>query len=183
MTLNADPVDPPPAAESMTAHVTTPADGRQLWHLRQHRHPASTTTSDGTDEPLHRQAEVLSADVTIDKDADNATVNAGEDIGFTVTVRRKGVETDDPLPAGTGVDWVLDVAGSDATCAITGTPPTETLNCGPVDLATGESLTAHVTSGTTVDSCGTYDNTDHFHHHQRRLDEAPGTPPRSCART
>ncbi len=53
---------------------------------------------------------------------------------------------------------MLDVAVSDATCAITARL-TDTLNCGPVDLAPGESLTAHVTSGTTVDSRGTYDNT------------------------
>ncbi len=62
--------------------------------------------------------------------------------------------------------------GSDATCAITGTPPTETLNCGPVDLATGEPSTAHVTSGTTVDSCGTYDNTATFTTTNDGIDEA-----------
>ncbi len=87
-----------------------------------------TTTNDGTDEASD-STEVLCSDVTITKTADNAKVNAGEDIGFTVTVTNggtglaKGGQIDGlPPVVGTGVDWVLDVAGSDATCAITGTP-------------------------------------------------------------
>lgn len=105
--------------------------------------------------------------VTIVKTADAATVNAGSNIGFTITVTNTGaadatgVTINDLLPAGSGVDWAENP--DNPNCSISGSPPSETLTCGPVTLAAGGgSLSVHVQSSTTAASCGVYNNTATF---------------------
>jgi uncharacterized repeat protein (TIGR01451 family) len=107
--------------------------------------------------------------LTIVKTADAASVNAGSNIGFTITMTNggaadaTGVTISDPLPSGTGVDWSIASQNPAGSCSISGSPPTETLNCGPLTLASGGGqLTVHITSATTGDSCGLYDNTATF---------------------
>ena len=108
--------------------------------------------------------------VSIVKTADAISVNAGSPIGFTVTVTNTGaadatgVTVNDPLPSGTDVDWSIASQSPAGSCSISGTPPAvETLTCGPLTLAAGGgSLTVHVTSATTGNSCGVYDNTATF---------------------
>jgi uncharacterized repeat protein (TIGR01451 family) len=102
--------------------------------------------------------------VVITKTADDDSVNAGENIGFTITVTNNGaaeatgVTFSDLLPAGSGVDW--SESPDNPNCSIGGSPPTQTLTCGPVTLAAnGGSLSVHVQSATTGASCGTYPNT------------------------
>src|SRR5437588_355129 len=99
-------------------------------------------------------------DLAIDKTADAASVSAGTDIGFKIKVTNNGpgpansVSLTDPLPTKTGISWsVADDGG--ATCNIA----SNTLTCTKSVLASGASFTVHVTSHTTKDSCGTYDNT------------------------
>jgi uncharacterized repeat protein (TIGR01451 family) len=101
--------------------------------------------------------------VTIVKTADATSVNAGQNIGFTITVTNNGaadatgVTISDPLPGGSGVDWSENP--DNPNCSISGSPPNETLNCSPVTLAAGGgSISVHVVSGTTGNSCGLYDN-------------------------
>jgi uncharacterized repeat protein (TIGR01451 family) len=104
--------------------------------------------------------------LSIVKTADATSVNAGSPIGFTITVTNNGVADatgvtiSDPLPAGSGVDWAENP--DNPNCSIAGTPPTEVLNCGPVTLAPGASLSVHVQSSTTAASCGIYNNTATF---------------------
>ena len=104
--------------------------------------------------------------LAIVKTADALSVNAGSSIGFTITVTNggaadaTGVTVNDLLPSGTGVDWSIDSQSPAGSCSISGSPPSETLTCGPLTLASGGgSLTVHVTSATTAASCGTYNNT------------------------
>jgi uncharacterized repeat protein (TIGR01451 family) len=106
--------------------------------------------------------------VTIVKTADAVSVNAGQNIGFTITVTNNGaadatgVTITDLLPPGTGIDW-SEAPVDNPNCSISGSPPAETLNCGPVTLAAGGgSLSVHVQSATTGASCGTYNNTANF---------------------
>jgi len=102
----------------------------------------------------------------IEKTADAASVSAGSNIGFTITVTNDGpgvanaVTLNDPLPDGTGVDWdIVPAYAGPGTCSITGSPPAETLTCAFGNMADDASATVHVQSATTADSCGDYPNT------------------------
>src|SRR5205807_1797271 len=108
-------------------------------------------------------------DLSVTKTADHATVNAGDPIGFTITVANGGpgtakrVNLDDPLPAGSGaaVTWSIDSGPSGdvtPTCAVSSGSPQD-LTCSAVDLAAGKSYTLHVTATTSFAECTSYDNT------------------------
>lgn len=122
--------------------------------------------------------------VQIVKTPDAAKVNAGQKIGFTLTVSNAGgqaatgVTLSDPLPAKAGLSWTIAGQGTGwgGTCAISA----GTLNCGgsggvPVPSGTTPStstFTVHITSPTTpatgghcpssgvVDNTGTVDSTN-----------------------
>ncbi|HUR22937.1 MAG TPA: DUF11 domain-containing protein [Acidimicrobiales bacterium] len=103
--------------------------------------------------------------LSIVKTADATSVNAGSTIGFGVTVSNAGpgtataVTLSDPLPGGTGVNWSINPAyGGPGSCAITGSAPSQTLNCSFGDMATGASATVHVTSATTAATTGSFYN-------------------------
>jgi uncharacterized repeat protein (TIGR01451 family) len=107
--------------------------------------------------------------LSITKTADDDSVTAGDQIGFTVTVSNSGdegtgiarsVTMNDPLPAGEGVEWSIDPAyEGPGTCSIDGSAPDQTLHCELGDMAPGDSASVHVVSDTTDDSIGDYDNT------------------------
>ena len=114
---------------------------------------------------------VLAPNVSVVKSADNGVVNAGDPIGFTVTITN--TETDnpigtahnvtvaDPLPMGTDVNWVIAHQTS-SNCTITATDggaPGEELDCMNFDLTPGQSYVVHITSTTDFQSCAVYDNT------------------------
>src|SRR5205823_6358023 len=95
------------------------------------------------------------------KTPDAAQVNAGEQIGFTLTVWNsgagdaKGVNLNDVLPGlptNAGLSWSIQSQGSGwgNTCAIT----SGTLTCGPKTVPAGttqagSTFTVHIVSGTT----------------------------------
>jgi len=95
------------------------------------------------------------------KTADKATVLAGDQIGFTITVTNNGlgaafnVNVTDTLPTDAGTAWTIDGAGSDAGWSIQG----GVLTYGPATLAAGATIKVHVVSPTTPASCGEVDNT------------------------
>ncbi|HVA85072.1 MAG TPA: hypothetical protein VNF73_02015 [Candidatus Saccharimonadales bacterium] len=102
--------------------------------------------------------------VSVVKTADNATVVAGNPVGFTMTVTSDGIGTasnvtlSDPLPTltGLGINWSNSPAYSGpGTCGITGAAPSQTLNCSFGNLAQGSSASVHVTSTTTAPGAGT----------------------------
>jgi uncharacterized repeat protein (TIGR01451 family) len=129
---------------------------------------ASVTTTNGTGgNSAVATVSVLCPHVTFTKTADAASVTAGGQIGFTVTASNAagdgvgtatGVVINDPLPAGSGVDWSI-APGGPGNCTINGAPPAETLHCTAVDLAAGQSESVHVVSATSnLSSCATYLN-------------------------
>ena len=95
-------------------------------------------------------------DIDITKVADDESVSAGSDVGFTITVTNDGpgtaydVTVEDELPE--GLDWVVDpeVDG----CAIT----EGVLECDLGDLEDGDEVEIHISASTDEDDCGTYDN-------------------------
>jgi uncharacterized repeat protein (TIGR01451 family) len=98
-------------------------------------------------------------DITISKVADDATVSAGDPIGFRIVVGNNGPGTarsytlNDPLPA--GVDWSIEtpVPG----CSIN--TNTNALECAFGDLVANASRTVDLTAQTNEDDCATYNNT------------------------
>src|SRR5437764_8406735 len=71
----------------------------------------------------------------------------------------KGVTLTDPMPA--GVAWSIDGStGNPAAFALSGGSPQQlTLAGQPISLASGGSLSVHVTAQTSAQACATYDNT------------------------
>ena len=104
--------------------------------------------------------------LSITKTADADAVNSGSAIGFTIAAKNTGAGVafgaviQDPLPAHPGVHWTVSPAYTGpGTCAIAGPDGGQVLTCELGDLAAGGSATVHITSATTAQSCGAYDNT------------------------
>jgi len=107
--------------------------------------------------------------LNISKTADATAVPAGMAMGYTVTVSNNsatGTATatsaalNDPLPAGTGVNWSISPTYSGpGTCTITGAAGGQALGCSFGNLAAGTTATVHVTSSTSTSSCAEYTNT------------------------
>src|SRR5207244_13232068 len=102
----------------------------------------------------------------ISKVADAPNVSAGSNVGFTVQLNNAGagqgdgVSVTDNLPAGTGVNWSIDLANTSfGDWDISGTPPNQSLDYVGGSIRSGGVTRAHVVSGTTNASCGTYNNT------------------------
>src|SRR5919204_557127 len=94
------------------------------------------------------------------KDADAASVSAGDQIGFTITLTNSGagiarnVSASDLLPSPAGTSWSIDAAGSSSGWSLAA----GMLSYGPADLAPGASVHVHVVSPTSKESCGKVDN-------------------------
>jgi len=125
---------------------------------------ANYLTSTGKCEPLTVVTPVL----TIKKTADATPVSTGTTIGFSITVGNSSSTTatatsvtlNDPLPAGTGIDWTISPAYSGpGTCSIAGAVGSQVLGCSFGDMAPGASASVHISSATTGGSAGTYKNT------------------------
>ncbi|MGH9955980.1 MAG: DUF11 domain-containing protein, partial [Pyrinomonadaceae bacterium] len=99
-------------------------------------------------------------DVVVTKVADSATVNAGNPIGFTITVNNAGlgvaksVTLTDSLPMNPGMTWTE--VPDNLNCSIS---PTGVLTCNFGNLAFGDVRTVHVVSPTTPANCGSVSNT------------------------
>ena len=169
-TLNCGPAMVPAgttqAASTFTVHITsttTAATSGTCPDTGVVSNTASvTTTNDGSGQASASTC-VAAPSIQIVKTADAAQVNAGDQIGFTVTVYNtgtgtaKGVNLTDVLPTSPGLDWQIDSQGSGwgGSCAITA----GTLNCGPASVPfgttlAGSSFTVHIVSTTTSATAG-----------------------------
>ena len=119
-------------------------------------------TSNGCNES-NEASVVRAADISVAKTADDASVSAGKQIGFKVTITNAGsgaatgITFSDDLPAGDGISWSL--VGSPSDWKITGSAPNQALKYVPTTLAGNTSSSvAHVVSDTTTESCKAYPN-------------------------
>ncbi len=133
--------------DSRSVHVSSPTTVNSCGTVS---NTASVTTgNDGSDEKS-ASVTVNCPNLSITKTPSPQTLSAGESFSWTVTLTNSGDGTamgariNDPLPVVTGVSYELG-AGSDASCAITGT----TLACGPKDLAKNATLVAVINATTT----------------------------------
>jgi uncharacterized repeat protein (TIGR01451 family) len=104
-------------------------------------------------------------DTMVEKAPDGATVNAGTDTVFNITVTALGpgtsfnVNLSDPLPNG-GLNWEVTAgadqppAGPPNSCQITGAVGSEVLTCSFGDIPNGQTRTVQVTSPTDAADCG-----------------------------
>src|SRR4029079_10838326 len=99
--------------------------------------------------------QVLPANVTISKTADDGSVDAGDPIGFTISWgnsgagKATGVVVSDTLPAGGALDWSIEIStGTGSTCAISGAAGSQVLTCavGSIPGTTAESGSVHIVS-------------------------------------
>ena len=125
---------------------------------------ATASASNSPDQSDSASVTCLKPSLSVTKTADAATVDAGDPLGFMVTVANggpgtaKGVTLSDPLPAGTtAAGW--SIASGPAGCSIAGAVGSQTLDCSAVDLASGGSYSVHVVAATSFADCTTYDNT------------------------
>src|SRR5262249_48895836 len=156
-TLSCGPTDLA-AGGSFSVHVTATTSAAEC--SRYDNTASVTTTNDGRD-----SSEALitcsGANIKIVKTADAASVNAGDPIGFSVTVSHsgtglaKGVQVSDPLPAvsGAGVACTIDSPFSLRVALPIYPSKPQTLSCGPTDLAAGGSFSVHVTATTSAAEC------------------------------
>jgi uncharacterized repeat protein (TIGR01451 family) len=94
------------------------------------------------------------------KTPDGATITAGQNAVFSITLTNQGpgtatgVQINDALPA--GFTWTVSQQPAQGTCSITGGTA---LNCAIGNLAQGASVTVQVSAPTSVQACGPINNT------------------------
>ncbi len=155
------------AGASLVAHITALTSGTEC--TTYNNTATVTTTNDGTS-TASASITCNPASIQVTKTADAATVNAGDTIGYTVTVKNtgtgsaKGVSLTDSLPkgSGTGVTWAIDGStGNPTAFTLAGAAGSQTLTLAeqPITVAAGATLTVHITAVTSKTECSTYNNT------------------------
>ena len=122
---------------------------------------SATSTNDGNPSTGDVTITVNCPDISVDKTADAETVDAADQVGFTITVANAGPGTaydvvlTDTLPTNDGLDWSIDGGTGAQLCDIA----TGVLTCNFGDMAAKTSYTVHITSDTDATTCGEIDNT------------------------
>ncbi len=143
---------------SLTVHITASTSSTSC---ATYDNTASVGTSNAGSDSDDASTQVICPDLKVVKTADDASVSAGEDIGFTITVSNIGhgtaadVMLTDTLPSDSGLSWSIDGGTGAASCSI----DQGVLSCDFGSLAYNVSKTVHITSPTTGESCGTIENT------------------------
>jgi uncharacterized repeat protein (TIGR01451 family) len=121
---------------------------------------SATTTNDGNPSTGDVTITVNCPDISVDKTADAETVDAADQVGFTITVANAGPGTAydvmlaDTLPTNDGLDWSIDSGTGAQFCKIANGE----LTCDFGDMAAKTSYTVHITSDTDATTCGEIDN-------------------------
>ena len=150
---------------TLSVHITSPTTGSTCGTVS--NSASVSTTNDGSPTVGPITITVNCPSLTLTKVADSASVSAGSQIGYTITITNSGtgtatgVKLSDALPTNAGLNWTIasQSAGWNNTCVIGGSPLT--LTCGGatgVSLAPNGTLSIHITSPTTAASCGTVSN-------------------------
>ena len=145
------------ANASKTVHITSSTTAQSCKTYTNTAYAQATNNpqvSDGASE------DVVCGEIHITKVADAATVSAGAQIGFVITVSNAGpgdvtnVAVTDTLPTQAGLSWSIDGPNSDTGCTIA----SGKLTCSFGTMAANASKHVHITSSTTSASCATITN-------------------------
>jgi uncharacterized repeat protein (TIGR01451 family) len=129
---------------STTAHVVSNTTSDSC---RTYNNTASFRTHNDGSGFASASTTVLYATVAITKTADAASVSAGSQIGFTVTLTNStagtatGLSVTDNLPAGTDITWIIYAGNTDPGWSVNGSPPNQTLDYTPTTLNGNTSTT------------------------------------------
>jgi uncharacterized repeat protein (TIGR01451 family) len=119
-----------------------------------------TTSNDGSDSD-EASVTVDCPKIDIEKKADAATVDAGEQIGFRIEITNNGIGTakdvvvTDALPTNAGLTWSINGGSGKQFCSISA----GVLTCDFGDMVAGAEYKVHITSDTDATTCGSVDNT------------------------
>jgi uncharacterized repeat protein (TIGR01451 family) len=145
-------VDELAAGESFTVHIVSPTTAATCGTVN---NTGEVSTSNDGDDEASASIVVQCPDISVLKVADADPINAGDPIGFTITVSNagpgtaSGVTLSDTLPA--GITWSED----STSCAIAA----GVLSCTIGTLAPGATFQVHLTGVTDAADCGTITNT------------------------
>jgi uncharacterized repeat protein (TIGR01451 family) len=143
---------------SKHVHITSPTTAATCGTVD---NTASVTTSNDGSDSDGATVTVDCPNISVHKTADDTTVDAADQIGFTITVSNAGPGTatdvvlNDTLPTNGGLAWSIDGGTGAQFCDITN----GVLTCDFGDMGSGASYTVHITSDTDHTTCGTVDNT------------------------
>ncbi len=144
---------------SATVHITSPTTSATCGAV------SNTAIADASnDDQVSTGIKTITVDcasLAISKVADDSVVNAGDTIGYTITVTNGGAGTaknvvvTDTLPTNGGLVWTIDGGTGAAQCLIANGK----LTCNFGDMAPGATKTVHLSSPTTAATCGQVVNT------------------------
>ena len=149
---------------SKSVHVVSPTTAATCGIVDNTATVTSSGAGSGSDAA---SVDVNCAAIDVEKTADAESVNAGEQAGFTVTLKNtgegqaKGIQFTDVLPA--GLTWTISPASAGWSIA------NGSLVYAPTTLDAGASTTVHVVATTDATDCGQLDNTATVDDDQRRL--------------
>src|SRR5206468_657518 len=142
---------------SKHVHITSPTTKDSCATI--HNTANVATTESGSD-TASASVDVNCAAIHVTKVADATSVDAGDQIGFTVTLSNSGAGTatglqfTDPLPTGGGaLSWTISPASAGWSIS------NGNLVFSPTTLAAGATTSVHVIAITTKADCGTINNT------------------------
>jgi uncharacterized repeat protein (TIGR01451 family) len=127
------------------------------WHMRTQNLDGSGNKNQDRSIQPSALVSTPEPDISVTKVADDTTISAGDEAGFTITVTNNGpgvahdVSLTDTLPS--GVAWLEDP--DVAACSIVA----GVLSCDFGDLAEGTSVSVHISGTTDPADCGTLTNT------------------------
>ena len=147
---------------SKTVHITSPTTAASCGTVDNTGNVTAGNTTNNSDS-ANASITVNCGQVALTKVADDGTVSAGEQIGFTITASNTGagdltgVTVTDNLPA--GLTWSIDAGNSDTGCSINTAPNPDVLTCNFGTLAPGGSKKVHIVATTDQADCGLVNNT------------------------
>jgi uncharacterized repeat protein (TIGR01451 family) len=130
-----------------TIHISSPTTDETKGLIS---NTATANTSNAGSDQATATVYVYCTTLKMTQVADSATVTHGGTIGFTITIKAQhgGVAREvymvDTLSAKRGLSWSIDDATSTPGCSISGS----TMTCDFGDLASGNSVSVHITSPT-----------------------------------
>jgi len=145
------------SGSSATVKVSAPTSSQAC---TTYDNTATATSGNAPEASDDASIECREPGLSITKTAGAPTVNAGQNVSFTVNVgsngpgTAEGVTLNDPLPTGTAGAWSISSQPAGDPCSIVA----DTLTCDFGDMAPDTTASVTVTAATSNEFCGTYDN-------------------------